>query len=110
MRIAILVPFIVGCMADPVEPPVTHESQDPWVYLALPALEEAQCFGCHTAGTEFPFLAGEDKDAVRHTLLESGMVDPDNISHSRLLTKGYHEGNPLTAEQVHAITSWLATE
>jgi hypothetical protein len=110
MRIAILLPLVVACATDSAAPPVTHESQDPWVYLALPALQDAQCFECHAAENELGFLAGEDKDAVRHTLLESGIVDPDNILHSRLLTKGYHEGNPLTEEQAHAITSWLATE
>jgi hypothetical protein len=114
MRNAAIAILLAACTSS--EPKTESQSaeltaDEAWIQLALPALRAASCTTCHGNSNidTIDFLAGNTDLEIRDTLLASGIVE-EEMFQSRLLTKGFHEGNPLTGEQVDAILSWLELE
>ena len=114
MRGFLLVFAVSACATNDGTTNVAQSAMDAWVNDAYPALKAADCFVCHShpnpAIPQGDFLAGDNPAQARATLLASLAVDLTQPTNSRILTKGFHAGPPLTAEQSAAILSWLATE
>jgi len=88
---------------------ITSASSDErWLEDALPVLRDGGCVECHSAAGDF--LAGAADLDIRDTLIVSGQVDLAEPFQSGVLTKGAHEGPPLSAAGANAILLWLASE
>jgi hypothetical protein len=108
---------MIGCTGLIDSPPPTKAeiAREKWVETALPALTEATCTVCHGGATPRPmveFLVGADGLASRQTLLafEPAVISLDAPQSSRLLTKGQHEGPPLSGNLASNVLDWLQAE
>jgi hypothetical protein len=89
---------------------MTPAEQD-WMRLAYPVFER-NCIQCHASADAVGFLAGSTPLEVRETLLSWSppVVDIDNPTTSRVLSKGVHLGPSLTAQETSDILEWLQAE
>jgi hypothetical protein len=115
MKLLTLVLFMTACASQDANDgdgsngnTAAQSADDRWLEDALPVLRDAGCVECHS--TTGDFLAGPSDLDIRDTLLVSGQVDLAQPFQSGVLTKGAHEGRPLTASEVNAILLWLASE
>ena len=118
MRYGVLVIALAGCslyFGDGKEegppPPDLTPAERAWVEQAQPVFA-ANCQTCHAGSVAqgMNFLAGNTVWEQRDSLLDSGMVNLGAPESSRILTKGWHSGPAMTAQQASAILSWIVAE
>jgi hypothetical protein len=116
---SLLAALTVGCtgLIDPGDngglTPEEAKARALWTQKALPQLNKA-CASCHGGSrTVINFIQQPDSDMnIRATLMayEPQVVNLDAPSSSRLLTKGLHEGPPLSTEEASDILEWIQAE
>ncbi|MCW5804357.1 MAG: hypothetical protein KIT31_18440 [Deltaproteobacteria bacterium] len=93
--------------------PEEAKARAAWVQQALPRLNAA-CSSCHGGAREMiNFIQQPATDnEIRETLLayQPAVVNLDAPSSSRLLTKGLHEGPPLSTDDASALLDWIQKE
>jgi hypothetical protein len=103
-----------GCLGEVVtkDPggPVTATAKSKFIEVALPQLTAGACTSCHSSDPNYPFFAGADAEAQYLTITGSNVVNFEAPESSRLLTKGLHTGQPLTAAQASGVLEWLTAE
>lgn len=108
---------MIGCTGLIDSPPPTKAeiARQKWVDQALPALNEATCTVCHggtAARQNVEFLVGANDLEVRQTVLgfDPAVISLDAPQSSRLLTKGQHEGPPISGNLASDVLDWIQSE
>ena len=110
---------MVGCtgLIDAPPPTKAEIARQVWIDQALPAMKapETNCVVCHGGASPRPmeeFLVGDDDIAVRDKLMnfDPSVISLDAPQSSRLLTKGQHEGPPLTGKLGSDVLAWIQAE
>jgi hypothetical protein len=92
--------------------PQQQKARQKWQQNVLPMLRQ-DCVACHDGSRAgVGFLVGDDDFAIRETLLsfEPPVVNLDVASNSQIVTKGLHEGPPLTDDDTSKLLDWLYAE